>query len=67
MRKGSKTDVQKLKETFENFGFEIVVEENLTAIEIVEKLKSVGNYTKQDYDCIILCILSHGEQSMKLL
>ncbi|XP_043476265.1 caspase-3-like [Leptopilina heterotoma] len=61
-RQGSQKDVQKLKETFEKFGFDIVIKENLTKQEIFDNLKSVSNYTKQDYDCVILCIMSHGEK-----
>ncbi|XP_051173442.1 caspase-8-like isoform X2 [Leptopilina boulardi] len=61
-REGSQKDVEKLKETFEKFGYDIIVEKNLTEKEIREKLKSLSNYTKKNYDCIVLCILSHGEK-----
>lgn len=59
-RFGTTVDADALLKTFKGFGFTVDIVENLTKREI---LSTIGNLSKQfgcDYDCIFLCILSHG-------
>lgn len=53
-------DCVKLSETFKGFGFAVKIFENLKRDEMLKKLESVPKDFGADYDCIFICILSHG-------
>ena len=59
-RFGTVADRMKLSETFQKFGFTIEVFENLTKDEILTTLENIPKDFGTDYDCIFVCILSHG-------
>lgn len=50
----------KLSETFQRFGFTIEVFNDLTKDEILTTLENIPKDFGTDYDCIFVCILSHG-------
>ncbi|XP_017883934.1 caspase-8-like [Ceratina calcarata] len=59
-RFGTIADCKKLSDTFKGFGFTIAIYHNLNKDEILKKIKDIPTDFGTDYDCIFLCILSHG-------
>ncbi|XP_043263014.1 caspase-8 [Colletes gigas] len=59
-RFGTLADCVMLSETFNGFGFTVKVFKNLKEDEILKKLKNIPEEFGIDYDCIFVCILSHG-------
>ena len=59
-RYGTVADCVKLSETFKGIGFAVKVFENLKKDEMLEKLESIPRDFGADYECIFICILSHG-------
>lgn len=47
----------------EDFGFEVQVRDDLNKPDFLRELKTIGGYSKEQYDCIVLAILSHGKES----
>ncbi|CAK9825335.1 Dredd [Anthophora retusa] len=61
-RFGTSADCMKLLETFTGFGFTVEVFNNLKKDEILKILEDIPSKFGIDYDCIFLCILSHGSK-----
>lgn len=59
-RFGTSTDCNNLSDTFKSFGFKIKIFENLKKKEMLEKIKNITKDHGNKYDCLFLCILSHG-------
>ncbi|CAL7944811.1 unnamed protein product [Xylocopa violacea] len=59
-RFGTIADCLKLSETFKGIGFTIEVFSNLKKDEILKKLEDIPKEFGIDYDCIFVCILTHG-------
>lgn len=64
-RDGTEVDKKSLKNLFKNFNYDVFVEDNISDSQIVESINKIVLKTIQEkYDCIILCILSHGEEGV---
>lgn len=61
-RESSKIDASNLKETFEGFGFNVVVFESLNEDEMLHLLETIAKQFGTAYDCLFVCILSHGSE-----
>ncbi|XP_011860873.1 PREDICTED: caspase-8 [Vollenhovia emeryi] len=59
-RYGTEADCITLCETFKAFGFKVVILQNLKRNKMLEKLRNISKDHGQNYDCLFLCILSHG-------
>ncbi|XP_011706228.1 PREDICTED: caspase-8 [Wasmannia auropunctata] len=59
-RFGTNADCISLSETFESFGFRIEILQNLKKNTMLEKIKNISRDYGKTYDCLFLCILSHG-------
>lgn len=59
-RYGTEADCITLSETFKAFGFKIEILQNLKKNEMLEKIKNISKDHGKKYDCLFLCILSHG-------
>lgn len=59
-RFGTKIDSLKLVETFKGFGFNVCTFDNLKQDELLKILGNIPEQFGTDYDCIFVCILSHG-------
>lgn len=59
-RFGTSADCKKLSETFKGFGYTVDVFRNLKKTEILRTLEDIPKMFEPDYDCLFLCILSHG-------
>ncbi|XP_014473479.1 PREDICTED: caspase-10-like isoform X2 [Dinoponera quadriceps] len=59
-RFGTNADCISLSKTFQAFGFKIYQLENLKKTEMIDKIKNIPNEHGISYDCLFLCILSHG-------
>ncbi|KAL2749618.1 caspase-8-like [Vespula maculifrons] len=59
-RFGTTVDADALLKTFKGFGFTVDIVENLTKHEILSTIRNLSKQFGCDYDCIFLCILSHG-------
>lgn len=60
-RYGSEKDKNNLKETFENFGFKVIIEEDLIHLDMIKKITDVLTDIK-DESSLFICILSHGDE-----
>nr|XP_034194728.1 caspase-8-like [Osmia lignaria] len=59
-RFGNLADCNKLSETFGGFNFRVEVFKSLKKDEMLKKLEDIPKKFGIDYDCMFLCILSHG-------
>ncbi|XP_015182861.1 PREDICTED: caspase-8 [Polistes dominula] len=59
-RYGTNADSDKLSKTFKGFGFAVHIFENLKKNEMLSKIRNLSKLFGSDYDCIFVCILSHG-------
>ncbi|KAL0113490.1 hypothetical protein PUN28_012562 [Cardiocondyla obscurior] len=59
-RCGTEADCSNLHETFKTFGFKVEIFHNLKKGEILETIKNISKNYGNKYDCLFLCILSHG-------
>ncbi|KYM80454.1 Caspase-8 [Atta colombica] len=59
-RFGTSADSINLSETFQTFGFKVEILQNLKKNEMLEKIKNISKNYGIKYDCLFLCILSHG-------
>lgn len=59
-RYGTKADCNTLSKTFKAFGFKVEVLENLEKSKMLEKIRNISRDHGKMYDCLFLCILSHG-------
>ncbi|XP_017753577.1 PREDICTED: caspase-8-like [Eufriesea mexicana] len=59
-RFGTAADCMKLSETFKGIGFTIKEYNDLKKDEILRMLENIPKEFGIDYDCIFVCILSHG-------
>ncbi|XP_072753824.1 caspase-1 isoform X2 [Anoplolepis gracilipes] len=62
-REGSTTDVMRLKKSFGNLGFDIEIENDLSHIEIMDKIEKLSQYDYTDNDCLCIIMLTHGLQN----
>lgn len=60
LRLGSGEDVNKLNNTFKGLGFHVYIHQNLKGNDIITTIKNITQQHGSDYDCIFLCLLSHG-------
>ncbi|XP_018397729.1 PREDICTED: caspase-10-like [Cyphomyrmex costatus] len=59
-RFGTTADCINLSETLKIFGFRVEILQNLKKNEMLEKMKNISKNYDEKYDCLFLCILSHG-------
>ncbi|XP_012137114.1 caspase-8 Dredd isoform X2 [Megachile rotundata] len=59
-RFGNLADCIKLLETFKGFSFRVEIFQSLKKDEMLKKLEDIPKDFGTDYDCIFVCILSHG-------
>ncbi|CAG5049768.1 unnamed protein product [Parnassius apollo] len=59
-RFGTEKDVQVLKDTFSNFGFEVTEHKDFTKDEVFRELKSFSERDFTDYGCVAVAVLTHG-------
>ncbi|XP_038062407.1 caspase-8-like [Patiria miniata] len=59
-RLGSDTDTGKLERLFNKLHFQVEVEKNLTASDMLDWFKRVSLRNHSDYDCFACCIMTHG-------
>ncbi|KAJ8018276.1 Caspase-8 [Holothuria leucospilota] len=64
-RAGTEKDVENLRNTFgEKLNFEVHVEENLTAAEMIKTLQKWRDHDHIPYNAFICCLLSHGNRGV---
>ncbi|XP_069790139.1 caspase-7-like isoform X3 [Narcine bancroftii] len=63
-RSGTDKDAERLKEVFNDLGFDVRKYDNLTVNEMVQKLEAYSHYDHNAMDCFVCCILSHGEKDV---
>jgi len=61
-RPGSSIDVERLRKTFNTFGFVVMVRNNLSYDEVVQLLEKAAHYDHSRFSCFVLCFLSHGDE-----
>ncbi|XP_038602498.1 caspase-9 isoform X2 [Tachyglossus aculeatus] len=62
-RTGSDVDCEKIQRRFRLLHFEVAVERNLTAEEMVKALNKLARKDHSALDCCVVVILSHGYQA----
>ncbi|XP_030015541.1 caspase-8-like isoform X2 [Sphaeramia orbicularis] len=63
-RKGTQEDTKALREVFTRLGFKVVIENDLTAQQIRDKVIKLGRENFLDHDALVVCVLSHGEKDL---
>ncbi|KAL4635792.1 caspase-8 isoform X4 [Arapaima gigas] len=63
-RKGTDIDARELDAVFTLLHFEVTEYKDLTAEELLKKLKEYGKMDHSHLDAFVCCILSHGEKSL---
>nr|AHY03304.1 caspase-1 [Dastarcus helophoroides] len=63
-RAGTAEDCKNLKECLKNLGFDVQVFQDLRRNEIEEHIQGASKVNHVNYDCIIVAVLSHGEQGI---
>ncbi|XP_043488759.1 caspase-8-like [Polistes fuscatus] len=61
-RYGTNADSDKLSKTFKGFGFAVHTLEDLKKNEMLTSIRNLSKLFGSDYDCIFVCILSHGSK-----
>ena len=62
-RDGSDKDRDKLERTFTGMGFDVKITENASKAEIFKLFEKLNNnFDVKTYDCLVVCILSHGDE-----
>ncbi|XP_074550961.1 caspase-8 [Halichoeres trimaculatus] len=65
-REGTQIDQKCLIKVFEWLGFELEVQEDCKREEILSAVQELGRRDHSDRDCLVCCILSHGEEESVL-
>lgn len=60
-RNGSEQDVRQVEALFTDLGFEVRTEQNLTRIQLLDKLDRVVVEDHSGYDCFVIWLMSHGK------
>lgn len=61
-RKGTDTDATALMKLFTHLGFYTGRFNDLTASEMKAKLKMISEFDHENYDCLMVAILTHGDE-----
>jgi Caspase domain len=61
-RCGTDKDRDRLTSTFLALGFDVCVKENLEGIVIDRDIKKIGQRFDSTYQCLVICIFSHGTE-----
>ncbi|KAG1942126.1 caspase 21, apoptosis-related cysteine peptidase [Pimephales promelas] len=61
-RKGGSVDERLLSSTFKSLGFQVQVEKNLSANEMISVLRKVSKENHTDNSCFVCVLMSHGEE-----
>ncbi|CAH3198680.1 unnamed protein product, partial [Porites evermanni] len=59
-RQGSDKDIEMLKKLFGALDFKVKIERNLKREEIYKVLDNISYEDHSNYDCFVLCLMSHG-------
>lgn len=62
-RKGTHLDAYALKRAFSYLGFEVKLYNDATTAEVMALLKATSKEDHSDADCLVCCIMSHGDHS----
>jgi len=63
-RRGTEADARDLAGAFRSLDFNVSLYENPSAKEIISTLDTVSKEDHSQSDCIVVCILTHGEQGI---
>ena len=61
-RRGTEKDEEALRECFTGLGFEVKVLLDGTMADVRKELKSLSQEDHSDADCLIVCVLTHGDK-----
>uniref|UniRef100_A0A3F2Z153 CASPL1 n=1 Tax=Anopheles minimus TaxID=112268 RepID=A0A3F2Z153_9DIPT len=61
-RKGTEVDKNALQNLFTEFGYELILEENVTHHQILQAVQHAVQRIKQAHCSLIVCLLSHGQE-----
>ena len=59
-REGSEKDVEELDGLFRSLEFEVQIKQDLGKKHLLSTLKEVASADHSEYDCFVLCLMSHG-------
>ncbi|XP_070545004.1 caspase-3-like [Ptychodera flava] len=63
-RNGTNLDRDNIKKTFIGLGFNVKTSDNLKVREMHEKLQKLSSKDHSDSDCVVVAILSHGDDGI---
>ncbi|XP_046820105.1 caspase-1-like [Vespa crabro] len=59
-RKGTDIDTTRIKDVFTQLGFEVLIYDNLTYVEVKDIISKLSNEDHSKNDCICIFVLTHG-------
>ncbi|XP_014247452.1 caspase-1-like [Cimex lectularius] len=62
-RTGTNADSEALEKCFTKLGFDVMVFKDLSCSELISQVEKVAEMDHSDNDCLVMCILSHGEEN----
>nr|XP_020490080.1 caspase-8-like [Labrus bergylta] len=62
MREGTMVDEERLTKVFEWLAFHVVIERDCDRKKMLCLVQNLGKEDHHDVDCLVCCVLSHGEQ-----
>lgn len=63
-RKGTEKDAHALTDCFSNFNFEVELIQDGCVSDIKNRLKELSNQDYSNDDCLVVCVLSHGDRGV---
>ncbi|CAH1405548.1 unnamed protein product [Nezara viridula] len=63
-RAGTQEDCYNLRKCFELLGFNVTVYQDLEIKEFMQKIEKIAELDYSDMDCLVICVLSHGESGV---
>ncbi len=61
-RPGTEEDKNALTDVFKKFGFDVKHHDNLKAQQLCDKIIKLSKRKFPEYACLVVCILSHGDE-----
>ncbi|KAK4872531.1 hypothetical protein RN001_014560 [Aquatica leii] len=60
IRYGSMKDCKDIEEVFQNLKFDVIIYNDLTYVEILQKLYNIAKKDYSNFDCLVIFVLTHG-------
>ena len=66
-RQGSEKDVEEPERLFDDLHFKVQTRQDVKKDQLWKTLKEVATADHSEYDCFVLCLMSHGKEGGRIL